>query len=433
MLTIEANRSHSTCDGHSRRDFLKVGSLAMGGLSLPHLLQAEKGNPAASKDKAIIMVYLAGGPTHHDTFDMKEDAPLEVKGEFRSIPTKAAGVRICELLPGIAAQMDQCSIIRSISDTVNSHSSYHVMTGKSNKNQQPPGGWPGIGSIFAHQFGQSAGTPAYLDLGGGVKGGGFLGAAYSGFSPNGKGKADMQLNGITSNRFQDRQDLLKCFDNLRRDVDNSGIVEGMDAFNQEAVNVITSNKLLAALDYRKEDARTQERYDVNKSGNASGRNFLLARRLVEAGARFVTLSTGGWDTHQDNFNKCRTLLPSLDRGVANLIKDLRERSMLDDVTVVVWGEFGRTPRINSKAGRDHWSRVMSVLLAGGGMNNGQVIGASDRSGGEPAERPVRLGEVFSTLYRNCGIDSSTLQFNDLAGRPQYVVDPDCKPIKELVS
>ena len=307
------------------------------------------------------------------------------------------------------------------------------MTGKSNKSQQPPGGWPGIGSVFARKFGQSQATPAYLDLGGGVKGGGFLGSPYSGFIPNGKGKADMQLNGITSNRFIERQDLLKCFDNLRRDVDNSGVVEGMDAFNQEAVNVITSNKLLTALDYRKEDNRTLEKYAANKNGNSSGRNFLLARRLVEAGARFVTLSTGGWDTHNDNFNKCRALLPALDRGVASLIQDLRDRSMLNDVTVVVWGEFGRTPRINSKAGRDHWSRVMSVLLAGGGMNNGQVIGASDRSGGEPAERPVRIGEVFSTIYHNCGIDSSTLQFNDLSGRPQYLVDPDCKPLKELVS
>ena len=260
MLTIDSNHSHQTCDGHSRREFLKVGSLAMGGLNLPQLLQAESQSKQGSSRKAVIMVYLAGGPTHHDTFDLKDDAPLGIRGEFRSIQTAAPGVRVCELLPKIAAQMDQCSIIRSISDTVNSHSSYHVMTGKSKKVVAPPGGWPGIGSVFSRKFGISQGTPAYLDLGGGVKGGGFLGSAYAGFSPSGKGRADMKLNGVTTDRFDDRQRLLNCFDNLRRDIDSSGIVEGMDAFNKEAVNVITSNRLLTALDTRKEDPKTVERW-----------------------------------------------------------------------------------------------------------------------------------------------------------------------------
>ena len=236
----------------------------------------------------------------------------------------------------------------------------------------------------------------------------------------------MQLNGITTDRFADRQKLLTCFDNLRRDIDSSGIVEGMDAFNQEAVDVITSNRLLDALQYQQEDKKTQDRYGKD------GRNFLLARRLVEAGARFVSLSVGGWDTHKDNFKAMRTRLPALDNSLGSLIQDLKERSMLDDVTIITWGEFGRTPRINNNAGRDHWSRVMSVHLAGGGMNNGQVIGASDRNGGEPAERPVRIGEVFSTLYKNCGIDSSNLRYLDLAGRPTALVDSSCRPIKELV-
>jgi hypothetical protein len=426
MLTINSNSNFATCDGHSRRDFIKIGSLAMGGMSLPQLLKASKTNPEASKDKAVIMVYLAGGPTHMDTFDLKDDAPLEFRGDFRSIPTSAKGVRICELLPKLASQMDQCSIIRSISDTVNAHSSFHLMTGKPGKNVQPPGGWPAIGSVFAKEFGIQEGTPAYLDLGGGIKSGGILGAAYAGFSPSGKGKQDMQLNGITTDRFTDRQKLLTCFDNLRRDVDNSGMLEGMDAFNQEAVDVITSNRLLDALQIQNEDKKTLDRYGKN------GRNFLLARRLVEAGARFVTLSVGGWDTHKDNFKAMRTRLPELDNALGSLIEDLRERTMLDDVTVITWGEFGRTPRINTNAGRDHWSRVMSVHLAGGGMNNGQVIGASDRNGGEPAERPVRIGEVFSTLYKNCGIDSSNLRYLDLAGRPTALVDSSCRPIKELV-
>jgi hypothetical protein len=426
MLTIASSHNHQTCDGHSRRDFLKIGSLAMGGMSLPQLLQASNGNPDASKDKAVIMIYLAGGPTHMDTFDLKEDAPLEFRGELRAIPTKVPGIRICELLPKLATQMDNCSIIRSISDTVNSHSSFHLMTGQSNKNNQPPGGWPSIGSVFAKKFGIQDGTPAYLDLGGGIKSGGFLGSAYAGFTPSGKGKEDMKLNGITTDRFADRQKLLTCFDNLRRDLDSSGMVEGMDAFNQEAVDVITSNRLLDALQYGKEDAATLQRYGKD------GQNFLLARRLVEAGARFVTLSVGGWDTHKDNFKAMRTRLPSLDNSLSNLIQDLKDRSMLNDVTIVTWGEFGRTPRINTSAGRDHWSRVMSVHLAGGGMNNGQVIGSTDRNGGEPAERPIRIGEVFSTIYKNCGIDSSNLRYLDLAGRPTALVDSSCRPIKELV-
>jgi len=426
MLTIASSHNHSTCDGHSRREFLKIGSLAMGGMSLPQLLQASSNNPKANKDKAVIMVYLAGGPTHMDTFDLKEEAPLEFRGDLRAIPTKVPGIRICELLPKLASQMDSCSIIRSISDTVNSHSSFHLMTGQSNKNNQPPGGWPSIGSVFSKKFGIQEGTPAFMNLGSVQNSGGFLGAAYDAFSPSGKGKADMQLNGITTDRFADRQKLLTCFDNLRRDIDSSGIVEGMDAFNQEAVDVITSNRLLDALQYQQEDKKTQDRYGKD------GRNFLLARRLVEAGARFVSLSVGGWDTHKDNFKAMRTRLPALDNSLGSLIQDLKERAMLDDVTIITWGEFGRTPRINNNAGRDHWSRVMSVHLAGGGMNNGQVIGASDRNGGEPAERPVRIGEVFSTLYKNCGIDSSNLRYLDLAGRPTALVDSSCRPIKELV-
>jgi hypothetical protein len=205
------------------------------------------------------------------------------------------------------------------------------------------------------------------------------------------------------------------------------MMKGFDAFNRQAFDIITSERLAKALDLKNEESKTVERY-----GNDC-KNFLLARRVVEAGARFVTLTTGGWDTHNDNFSKLRDKnLPNLDKGVSNLIQDLRDRSMLDDVTVIVWGEFGRTPKINGRGGRDHWSRVMSVLLAGGGMNNGQVIGASDPKGGEPADRPVYLGEVFATLYRNVGIDVTEEQLKDLSGRPHYLVDNDMRALPELV-
>jgi hypothetical protein len=391
------------------------------------LLKAEKALGRGSSNKSIIMVYLAGGPSHIDTFDPKDDAPSEIRGEFTSIPTKASGIRICEHLPGIAAQMDQCSIIRSIADTMNGHTSYHCMTGRPQRGPQPVGGWPSIGSVVSKLQGSNLGTPAYVDLGGGISGGGFLGTAHSGFKTNGKGRYDMTKQSRFEKRYASREGLLKSFDSLRRDCDQSGSMEGLDAFNRQAFDLISSERLAKALDLKNEKPEAIERY------GKKGQNFLLARRIVEAGARFVTVSLGGWDTHGNNFKSLRTSrLPELDCGVSNLIQDLRDRSMLDDVTVIVWGEFGRTPKINSRAGRDHWSRVMSVLLAGGGMKNGQVIGATDPKGYRPADRPVYLGEVMATLYKNLGIDVSKQQLTDLSGRPQYLVDNGFGPIAELV-
>ncbi len=425
MITKLDKGLFGSCDGIARRNFLKIGSIA--GLSLPQLLKAEKALGTGSSNKSIIMVYLAGGPSHIDTFDPKDDAPSEIRGEFASIPTAAPGVRISECLPGIAKQMDQCSIIRSIADTHNSHSSFHVMTGRSKKGMQPVGGWPSLGSVVSKIQGSRSGTPAYVDMGGGISGGGFLGTAHSGFKTSGKGRSDMTKQSRFEKRYASRESLLKGFDSIRRDSDQSGSMVGLDAFNRQAFDIISSERLAKALDLKNEKPEAIERY------GKKGQNFLLARRIVEAGARFVTVSTGGWDTHRDNFKNLRSSrLPELDCGVSNLLQDLRDRSMLDDVTVVVWGEFGRTPKINGNAGRDHWSRVMSVFLAGGGMKNGQVIGASDPKGGEPADRPVYLGEVMATLYKNLGIDVSKQQLTDLSGRPQYLVDNGFGPIAELV-
>jgi hypothetical protein len=428
MITFTEGKRSSFCDGVSRRDFLKVGALGMGGMSLPGLLQAENELGSSSSQKAVIMVFLAGGPSHLDTFDLKEDAPSEIRGEFASIPTKVPGIRISEYLPGIASQMDQCSIIRSIADAHNDHSSFHCMTGRPKNGPQPVGGWPSMGSVLSKVQGDHLGTPGYVDMGGGIKGGGFLGTAYAGFNSGGKGRYDMaRQSNMKEIRYASRKGLLQNFDRFRRDCDSTGMMNGFDAFNRQAFDIITSERLAKALDLKNEETKTVERY-----GNDC-KNFLLARRVVEAGARFVTLTTGGWDTHQKNFSSLRdSRLPNLDKGVSNLIQDLRDRSMLDDVTVIVWGEFGRTPKINGTGGRDHWNRVMSVLLAGGGMNNGQVIGASDPKGGEPSDRPVYLGEVFATLYQNVGIDVSEEQLKDLSGRPQYLVDNDMMALPELV-
>jgi hypothetical protein len=267
---------------------------------------------------------------------------------------------------------------------------------------------------------------------------GFLGIGHAPFKPEGAGKADMVLNGVTLDRLADRKTLLSGFDNFRRDVDASGLMEGLDAFNEQAFGVLTSSKLLEALDLQKEDKRVVERYGKGDPKNRDDggpklmEHFLIARRLVEAGARCVTLAFSRWDHHGDNFGALRQDLPLFDQGLSALVEDLHQRGLDKDVSVVVWGEFGRTPTINKDAGRDHWPRVSCAVLAGGGMKNGQVIGATDRLGGEATERPVQFGEVFATLYHNLGIDVSKVTIPDLSGRPQYLVADGCQPMPELV-
>ncbi|MEK7678515.1 MAG: DUF1501 domain-containing protein, partial [Verrucomicrobiota bacterium] len=267
---------------------------------------------------------------------------------------------------------------------------------------------------------------------------GFLGVAHRSFRPEGDGKADMVLNGVTLERLADRKTLLASFDRFRREVDANGLMEGIDAFNEQAFGVLTSNRLSEALDLQREDKRTIERYgqgDPKPHGDAAPmlmEQFLMARRLVEAGARCVTVAFGFWDYHGQNHKNARADLPLLDQGVVALVEDLHERGLDKDVSVVVWGEFGRTPTLNKDAGRDHWPRVSCALLACGGMKTGQVIGATDRLGGEAVERPVRFGEVFATLYHNLGIDVSQTTIEDLSGRPQYLVEAGCQPMRELI-
>ena len=432
MFTVETGRTSSFCDGVSRRNFLKVGALSMGGLGLPDLLRAQALSGTGSSEKAVIMVYLQGGPPQLDTFDMKEDAPSEIRGEFVSIPTKLPGVRICEHLPGIAKKLDKCTIIRSVTGMENHHRPFEVMTGRPMDEPQPVGGWPSMGSVVSKLQGPRRGTPGFINLGGGSIGGGFLGRSHDPFMSSGKGKQDMTMQkGMPLARFNDRRDLLKNFDTFRRDCDSLGVMRSLDAFGQQAFDIVFSERLAKALDMRNEDPEVVRRYGT---GYLQPTNpFLLARRVVEAGARFVSFEVGSWDTHKDNFPMMRNhRLKELDRGITNLLQDLEDRDMLDDVTVIAWGEFGRTPKINDRAGRDHWPRVMSVLLAGGAMNNGQVIGSTDSHAADPAERPVYVPEVFATLYHNMGIDVSKVQLSDLAGRPQFLVDDGMSPIPELV-
>ncbi len=447
MLKILANSGSHFCDGVSRRNFLKIGGLAMGGVALPQLLQAEAASGIKRSHKAAIMIFLPGGPSHQDMFDLKADAPGEVRGEFKAIPTNVPGIEICEHLPRLAKVMDKCTIIRSMVGMEDRHESFQCYTGHLNRDQ-PLGGWPSMGSLLAKL--QGSGDPAIPPFVGlapkmghvpwsdnGVAG--FLGSACAPFEINkGAGKDDMILNGITLDRLADRRTLLASLDGFRREVDSSGQMAGLDAYTQQSFGILTSSKLVTALDLKNEDPKIVERYGKGDPRNRDDggpklmEHFLIARRLVEAGARCVTLAFSRWDHHGDNFGALRQDLPLLDQGLSALITDLHERGLDKDVSVMVAGEFGRTPTINKDAGRDHWPRVSCALLAGGGMRHGQVIGATDRLGGEANERPVLFGEVFATLYHSLGIDVNKTTVPDLTGRPQFLVENGLQPLRELV-
>jgi hypothetical protein len=395
------------------------------------------------------MIYMAGAPPHQDLFDLKMDAPLEIRGPYKPISTRVPGIQISEHMPHCARIMDKLVPIRTmVGSLTGDHDSHICYTGRSARGVvAPPGDWPSMGSVLTKLcsagktsvppfvgLAPNAGHPPYGSPG--LPG--FLGPAYAAFRPNGAGTSDLALNGITSDRLADRRALLASFDKFRRDSDRSGLMEAFDVFDQRAFDVLTSSKLLEALDVTREPVKVRERYghgDPKNYGDGAPRNnehFLVARRLVEAGARCVTLNFGRWDFHSRNHSELLTHLPLFDQGFSALVEDLHARGLDQDVAVVAWGEFGRTPTINKDAGRDHWPRVGCGVVAGGGFKTGQVIGATDRLGGEPVERPVHFGEVFATLYHWLGIDINTVTLPDLSGRPQYLVD-GWQPMKELLS
>jgi hypothetical protein len=411
------------------------------------LLRAESEQGIKNSRKAIIMIYLCGAPPHQDMYDIKVDAPAEIRGEFRPIRTNVPGIEICEHLPRLARIMDKLVPIRTMyGSTTGDHDSYICYTGRP-KTKSVPGGWPSVGSTLSKLLGPKVvGIPPFVGLA--PKAGhapygspglpGFLGPAHGAFSPHGEGMTDLSLNGVSIDRLRSRQQLLGSMDRIRRDIDATGSMAAMDSFTQQALGVLTSNKLVEALDVTREDAKTRERYGhgfTANYGDGAPRNlehFLLARRLVEAGARCVTLNFGRWDFHSKNFSEFKnTHGPLFDQGMSALVEDLAARGLDKDVSVVAWGEFGRTPLINKDAGRDHWPQLGCALLAGGGMKTGQVIGATDRLGGEAVHRPVHFGEVLATLYHQLGLDPNQIKLNDLTGRPHYLVD-GFAPMRELV-
>jgi len=457
MLTILGKPTAKTgqfCDGVSRRSFLKIGGMALGGVSLPGVLQAEAEKRSGSNHKAIINIYMPGGPSHIDLWDLKPEAPAEIRGEFNPIQTNVPGIEICEEFPRMAAMMDKFIPVRSISDADGRHDAYQCMTGRKFGSRKPPGGWPAAGAFVSHLQGPvNQAVPPNVALmyktGNGTWGqsgtGGFLGVKHSPFNLVGRkarsSPENMILQGITLERLRDRAQLMRSFDNFRRDADSSGLMESMDVYSQQAMGILTTSKLADALDLSKEDPKILARYGTSdEKFQRDGapkmiENFCLARRLVEAGARFVSLNYSRWDWHGSdgmNFPRSRQEFPLLDQGLSALVTDLHERGLDQDVSVVVWGEFGRTPKINQRNSRDHWPRVSCAMLAGGGMRTGQVIGKTNRNGEFATHRPVKFQEVFATLYHNAGLDLNGTRIFDTSGTPRYLVDDGIAPMREVI-
>ncbi len=448
MLTL-FGRPTRYCDGVSRRSFLRIGALGVGAscLTLADIFRNEaRAGVAGTRQKAVINVYLGGGPPHQDLWDLKTEAPVEIRGEFKPIATNVPGIQICEVFPQIAARMDKCVVIRSMVGASGGHDAVQCMSGWDKKSMAAMGGRPSLGAAVARLQGPvDPSVPPFVGLAAPTQHmpwsdsgtPGFLGAAFGPFKPDGPGMANLTLKDMTLDQLHDRQRLMSGFDGLRREIDADGQFRAADAITDRALGVLTSSKLVEALDLSKESDKVRERYGDGKPYNFQydgaptvNDHLLVARRLVEAGARVVTLSYGRWDSHGKNFDLVRDHGGKLDQGLSALIDDLEVRGMLDDVTVVAWGEFGRTPRINKDAGRDHWPQVSCALLAGGGMRTGQVIGATNRLGEYAKERPVAFGEVFATLYHNLGLDPETTCIADPTGRPQHVVDQAA--MRELV-
>ena len=420
------------CDGLSRRNFLQVGAFGAG-LTLADSLRLQAANTAKAKtdgkpsksQKSAIFIYLPGGPSHMDMYDVKPEAPVEFRGDFKAIDTNVPGLQICEHFPMQAKMFDKLAVIRSVT-SVDEHSDSLVMTGYPDRVNKTAD-HPSFGSVISKIRGADAGAiPPFVSLRGMSRGTepGFLGVSHRPFTPGGPGNANLKLaQGVTTDRLDDRKQLLGSFDDIRRDLDTTGTMVGMDSYTERAMEMVTAGVVRNALDIKKEDPKTLERYKGVEQ-------FLTARRLIEAGVGFVTLSYGGWDTHGQNFTSLKKQLPPLDRAIANLIQDLHDRGLQDDVVTVMWGEFGRTPKVNMSAGRDHWPPVMSALVAGGGLKMGQAVGASTAKGERPKDRAYSVPQVLSTLYTAIGVDPSQT-FPSGSGRPMYVLD-DREVVKELL-
>ncbi len=456
----------------SRRNMLKAGLAGIAGLSVPGLLRQRAQASAPGRDatdgKSVILLWMTGGPSHIDTWDPKPDRPLENRGPFGTIATKLPGVRICEHLPRMAGMLDRFTLIRSVDARHSNHEPNMVFqTGNSEAAPRinPRGRlYPAIGSVVAKMHGPNhAGMPPYIAF---MKSrshlafGGYLGKQYDPFIADQATRLPIYTNvgvdtgrmtdadlfrlplGLSEERIRERRTLLHDFDQLRNDLDASGVMEAMDRYGQQAVELIVGRRAQAAFDLSREPDRVRDRYGKHLWCQQA----LLARRMVEAGAAFVTLdlsyhtASGTWDTHGDNIppyggikKGLGPLLPLFDHLITTLVGDLADRGLLENVLVLAMGEFGRTPMMgtqDSTDGRNHWPVVMSMAVAGGGLRHGQVIGATEKDGGTIKERPVTPGDLAATIYQHMGVPLDAT-YSDNTGRPRYIVE-NGHPIRELI-
>jgi hypothetical protein len=453
MFRVEAGKTTPYCDGLSRRSFLQLGVAGMASVALSGVLRLRAESPASSgrKDNAVILIWLDGGPSHMDLYDLKPEAPAEYRGFWKPIHTRIPGMDISEMFPRQAQVTDKFSLVRSLHhDTGDHFTAGHVMlTSRAGRvsGASMEGEHPSIGSIVARMRGPNRpGLPAYvavpyaaiIGLRPGYFGANYLGIPYNPFEPNGDPNqpnfqvSNLQLTGgVTTDKLEDRRQLLAHFDGLRRSIDQSGTLDAMDRFQREAYELVTGPAARRAFDVGTEDPRLRDRYGRNSWGQCT----LLARRLVEAGATFVTVHFGGWDHHWDLKPGMDGHLPMVDAAVASLFQDLDDCGLLEKTLVVLCGEFSRTPRMNDgsgkgKPGRDHWGNSMFCLLGGGGVKGGRVVGSTDHLGQAPKDRPLTPADIHATIYHVLGIDPTT-KFLDRTGRPVAATDAT-EPIAELL-
>jgi hypothetical protein len=419
MFTLRMPRTFSTCDGSSRRDFLRAGVLGLGGLMLPDLLRlraAEKAAGKPTRNTSVVWLWLGGGPTHVETFDPKMTAPAEYRSVVGAIKTNVPGIELGGVFPKMARQADKMTFVRSFAHRNSGHGggTHWVMTGydfpPADNGQAPIK--PGIGSILARFRGASntkTGLPTYVRLNG-ILGDGpaWLGSAYAPFDVGGNAQRNMTPV-VQHDRLADRRTLLKTFDSMDRQIDKSGLLQGLDSFEGQAFDLIRS-RARETFDLSREDPRVRDRY----GRNGLSRQLLLARRLCEAGVGFVTIHFGGWDMHGQIAQGMRNLGPQVDHAVSAFIEDLEQRGLDREVLLVITGEFGRTPRINGSAGRDHWAPLSTLALAGGGLKMGQVIGESNAKAEVPKSTPIGPQDLMATVFHVLGIPQD-LQYKDPSG------------------
>lgn len=436
---------------HGRRSVLKTSLLGLGGLTLPGLMKLRAEGVAKKSNKAVILLWMTGGPSQIDTWDPKPEMPREIRGPFKTIPTKLPGVHICEYLPKQAAMLNKFTLIRSVDCRQSNHEPNMVMQA-ANRAAEPRTNakghlYPAMGSIVAkHRGANDPGMPPYVVLNlksrSHVAWGGYLGQQYDPFNGAMANKMFELPNGLSMDRLQTRRTLSHQMDALRSTVDASGVMTAMDSFSQKAFDMVAGGKAQEAFDLTREPKRIVDAFGEHDWA----RQALLARRLVERGSSFVTIdlsnhsASGTWDNHGDNippyggiWNGLRPLLPVFDHVITTLVRDLEERGMLDDTLVIAMGEFGRTPTLGTQGstdGRNHWPQVMSMCMAGGGFRHGQVIGASTRDGGDIAERAVTPGDIAATIYQHMGVPLDAT-YQDLQGRPNFIIE-DGAPIRELL-